>query len=390
MTAADEETSSQSAVRYVLTSWIGVMLLIAALVMLIPLRLEGLGFGVGAIATVSGAAGVGGILSADLIGRAAQHTRPIHLVRGGIGLMGVCVVAIGLLDNLALLAAFSAITGFCTSAVRVGAQMIVRNRVDDARRGRVHGTQGFVSRVMVLIAPVGIGLLWEQLAPLWSFVAPAAVAAALLVVAGALPGMRPPPVEQQAGDAGMPLTRMLRYGSGPILFTAARSGRMLLLPLVGLAADMSPTRIGLLVGLTAAADVLVSPASGQIMDRRGRLATIVPAFSLMTVGFIILGIASTGWLLVLAAIVLGVGNGLSSGLLLTLGTDLAPAGSEGPFLGRFGAIADLGRLVGPFLVGLLGEQLGLSAAAFSLGAVTALGLACVLVFVGETRPPIHA
>lgn len=307
--------------------------------------------------------------------------------------MAACVIGLGTVDDFLVLVALSGLTGFCISAVRVGAQMIVRNRVANERRGRVHGSQGFISRVMVLIAPVGIGVLWEQFVSLWSFVAPTVLSAVTLVVAGSLPGMKPPVAERQTTRPVVPLGQMLRFGSGPILFTASRTGRMLLLPLVGLAADMSPSRIGLLVGLTAAADVLVSPAAGQIMDRRGRLAAIVPAFSLMALGFILLGIVllgtgSTGWLLAAAAITLGLGNGLSAGLLLTLGTDLAPPGNEGPFLGRFGAISDTGRLVGPFLVGLLGEQAGLSAAAFMLAAVTALGLGCIVVFVGETRPTL--
>lgn len=369
------------------------MLLIAALVLLLPLHLESLDYGVGAISIVVGASGVGGILSADLVGRAAARVNTANLVRAGVAAKAACVVLVGLVDNLVLLVVLGALTGVGRSAVRVGAQMIVRNAVSDDRRGRVHGAQGFISRVMALVAPASIGFLWEELDELWSFIAPAAVATGLLVVAGALPAGRRTD-EPTRGDekpivrlkSDVPLSLMLRYGSGPILYTAARTGRMLLLPLVGLAADMSPARIGLLVSLTAAADVLVAPASGPIMDRRGRLATIVPAFTLMTLGFVVLGLASSGWMLAVAAIILGLGNGISSGLLLTLGTDLAPAGNEGPFLGRFGAINDVGRLLGPFLVGLLGEQLGLGAAALTLAGITLAALACVLIFVGETKP----
>ena len=122
------------------------------------------------------------------------------------------------------------------------------------------------------------------------------------------------------------------------------------------------------------------------MDTRGRLATIVPSFTFTAVGFLLLGFAQAGWLVAAAAVVLGLANGLSSGLLLTLGTDLAPAGNEGPFLGRFGAMHDIGRLIGPFVIGLLGELVGLDAAAVALAVVTLVGLGCVLAFVGETHP----
>lgn len=377
------------------------MVLVAALVLLIPLHLQDRGVGV--ISLVAGGAGVGGILSADLIGRTAERVNPGRLVQVGVATKAAAVLAVGMVDELVVLVALSAMTGVSTSAIRVGSQIIVRNVVANDRRGRVHGAQGFISRAQALAAPAVIGFLWQNAGSAWSFVTPVAVSVVALLVAGPTRSVSDGANGSQTvnGDSNdsndrdtgtgdryqpMPVADMIRYSTGPVLYTAARSGRMLLLPLVGLAADMSPAEIGLLVSLSAAADVLVAPVSGPIMDRRGRLATIVPAFSLMAAGFVVLGLAASGWMLAAAAIVLGLGNGFSSGLLLTLGTDLAPEGNEGTFLGRFGAMTDTGRLIGPFLVGLLGQQFGLAPAATTLALVTAVALGCVLVFIGETRP----
>jgi len=377
---------SSAAVRYVLINWLSFTTLLGALIVLLPLHLEALGLGVDAIAAVSAAAGVGGVISADVVGRLAVRFGAVRLVRGGIAILGLSVVGIGLTRSFIPFVLLHGVIGGATSMVRVGSQMVVRNRVDNDRRGRVHARQGLTTRIGFLVVPVAAGVLWELLEPEWSFVALTVAAAAIALLAGSLAVALPAPVAPSPGSA-VPWPRMLRYASGPILFVASRAGRMLLLPLIGLELDLSPSRIGALVGLSAAADVLIAPASGPIMDGRGRLATIVPSFGLTAVGFVLLGIATDGWLLGIAAVVLGIGNGLSAGLLLTIGTDLAPAGAEGPFLGRFGAMSDAGRLIGPFVVGLLGEWFGLNSAAFALAVTTIVGLALIMLFVGETRPP---
>ena len=376
---------SGAAIRYVLFNWMGFTLLVAALIVLLPLHLEAMGFGVDAIAAVTAAAGVGGVVSADPVGRIATRIGAARTVRLGIVAMMGFVVGLGLVSSFWALVLLNGAVGVCISMIRVGSQLVIHNRVDNNRRGRVHARQGFITRAGVLATPVAIGVLWERLDPEWNFLAPTLLVLLAMLLAGSLEAAPTPPMLQRRPSV-TPLATMFRYASGLILFSAARSGRMLLLPLIGLELELAPSRIGLLIGLTAAADVLTSPASGPLMDERGRLATIIPSFTLTAAGFAVLGLAQGGWLLAIAAVVLGLGNGLSSGLLLTLGTDLAPPGGEGPFLGRFGAMQDTGRLIGPFVVGLLGELLGLNIAAVALAVITAAGLGCVLVFIGETRP----
>lgn len=380
-----QRSESGAAVRYVLTGWLSFTALLGALIVLLPLHLKTLGFDVDAIAAVSAAAGIGGVISADVVGGLAVRFGAVRLIRGGIALMAASVMGIGLAEHFVLFVVLHGLVGVATSMIRVGSQMVVRNRIESDRRGRVHAHQGVTTRIGFLIVPVGVGVLWEVLNPELTFVVPVAAAILFGLAAGNLAPVKAPP-PKQADEVITPVATMLRYASGPMLFVASRAGRNLLLPLIGLELDLSPSRIGLLVGLSSAADVIIAPVSGPMMDRYGRLFTIVPSFGLTIVGFVMLALASGGWLLGIAAVALGIGNGLSAGLLLTLGTDLAPAGNEGPFLGRFGAMSDLGRLIGPFIIGLLGRTLGLNSAALALAVVTAVGLALIVFFVGETRP----
>ena len=49
----------------------------------------------------------------------------------------------------------------------------------------------------------------------------------------------------------------------------------------------------------------------------------------------------------LAALLAGLANGLSSGIVMTLGTDLAPPGRRGEFLGVWRLLTDAGSVLGP-------------------------------------------
>jgi MFS family permease len=55
------------------------------------------------------------------------------------------------------------------------------------------------------------------------------------------------------------------------------------------------------------------------------------------------------WFALFAA-VLGVGNGLSSGILLTLGADVAPQDDPAAFLGSWRTLTDAGGAIAPLLV----------------------------------------
>jgi MFS family permease len=145
--------------------------------------------------------------------------------------------------------------------------------------------------------------------------------------------------------------------------------------------DLEPQAIGLLATTVTAISIPISLASGWIMDRFGRKATLVPGFSLLVValGFI----SATAYfqvpfeLFVVAYIAVYACNGLTGGNMQTLGSDLAPADSRGRF---YGVSQTIGQLGGPFstsgfavLSGMVGYW-----SAFAALAVTSAGAAVIL------------
>jgi MFS-type transporter involved in bile tolerance (Atg22 family) len=71
--------------------------------------------------------------------------------------------------------------------------------------------------------------------------------------------------------------------------------------------------------------------------------------------------------LALVASLIGFGNGLGSGTMLTLGADLAPKESRGEFLGMWRLIGDFGHSTGPLLVGAVAGVLALPPASLVIG-----------------------
>jgi hypothetical protein len=88
-------------------------------------------------------------------------------------------------------------------------------------------------------------------------------------------------------------------------------------------------------------------------------------------------------------LIAGLGNGLSSGFVLIMGTDLAPKDNPGEFLGVWRLISDTGGATGPIAIGGIAQVLTLGVAAAATAGIGAFG-ALVLIFVVKetmTRTP---
>lgn len=110
---------------------------------------------------------------------------------------------------------------------------------------------------------------------------------------------------------------------------------------------------------------MFAPA-GWLMDHLGRKAAIVPSFTIQAVGMALIPLTGDFAGLLACATAIGLGNGLSSGAMMVLGSDLAPPGARGEFLGVWALIGDAGGTGGPALVGFASDVLSLPAAALSM------------------------
>lgn len=166
-------------------------------------------------------------------------------------------------------------------------------------------------------------------------------------------------------------------GIGQLFAQTIRSGRQIIVPLYGDAIGLDLQTIGLIVSIAAAVDMSLFPIAGYIMDRLGRKFSIVPSFLIQGIGMALIPFTGGFAGLLAAASIMGLGNGLSSGTMMTLGADLAPSESTGQFLGMWRFIGDIGHAGGPIIVGGVTDLFALSPATF---VVAAIGAAASLTF----------
>ncbi|MBD8044443.1 MFS transporter [Arthrobacter sp. Sa2BUA2] len=179
-------------------------------------------------------------------------------------------------------------------------------------------------------------------------------------------------------------------GIGVLLIAAVRATRQAVIPLWAQHLGIDPTQTAIIYGISAGIDMLIFYPAGRVMDLRGRRAVAVPCMLLMALGLALLPLTSSPLGLLAAALLIGFGNGIGSGIVMTLGADFSPQPGRPQFLGIWRLLSDIGTLGGPGLLAGVTAVLSLSA---GIGATALLGVAGAVVlwrWVPKGRPPVGA
>jgi len=383
-----------------------------AVIPLIPIIANRLGADVAVAALVAGALVVGQLCGNIPAGWAvARFGERLTMGSAGIVVL-VGLVGVVFAPTLALFAAAVFLIGFCAASFALARHSFMTTRVPIAYRARALSLLGGTFRLGMFVGPFVsaalLGIFGDENASV-IFFAVCQVATILLVFLGPDPERAVPQpraaVDRVAGggrdaeDSGEPISAAIpiversgvfrtmwryrgvlaRLGLAAASLSAVRSARQVVLPLWGVSLGLDASTIAVVVGVSGAIDFALFYASGQVMDRFGRLWAALPAMVLMGAGFLALSFThdldtASMWFAMFAA-VLGVGNGLSSGILLTLGADLAPPREPAAFLGSWRTLTDAGGALAPLIVSALTAVASLSVAVGAMGAIAALGAA---------------
>ncbi|WP_231727686.1 MULTISPECIES: MFS transporter [unclassified Rathayibacter] len=169
---------------------------------------------------------------------------------------------------------------------------------------------------------------------------------------------------------------LARMGTGAAVIGALRASRTLILPLWAVSIGLAETQTAIIIGIAGAIDFALFYAGGQVMDRFGRGATAIPSMIGLGAGHLVLvltlfAVDPVPWFVAVACI-LALANGIGSGILMTIGADLAPPDDPAPFLGAFRFTGDAGNAAAPIIVSVLTAVVSLP---FAAGAMGVLGLA---------------
>lgn len=120
-----------------------------------------------------------------------------------------------------------------------------------------------------------------------------------------------------------------------------------------------PVKTGLILSLVALSYLLIQPVAGHLADRTDvtttiRVGLILSALSIIAAPFV------RDALLILDAILAGIGVGIVWTNTDTLVSTLAQEGRLGATMGAAGSFKEFGDMVGPILIGVLSQLLGLT------------------------------
>jgi len=160
---------------------------------------------------------------------------------------------------------------------------------------------------------------------------------------------------------------LVTLGVGIMFIGAMRSSRQVAVPLWAEHIGLSPTATALVFGFISAIDIVFFYPAGKIMDEYGRLWVALPCGFLMGLSFVLMPLTPTLWPFILVAAVMGFGNGIGSGIMMTLGADASPAHGKTQFLSLWRLISDFGQSMGPFILSGLTALFTLGTGVFSIG-----------------------
>ncbi|MCP3910842.1 MAG: MFS transporter [Actinomycetia bacterium] len=345
------------------------------------------------VTVVLAAAAVGGVMgnipSGMVVGRFGERAGFL----GGILLSAIGTAGLALSSGVWLPFAACVVAGVGQASRMLARQSHARRVVGVGIRGRIMSLYGGLGRLAMLCGPLLGGFLGESIGFQATFgVAAGFIAAALVpaLVVGAGTEGAPSPTErpERLGLAALLRThgRIIGVaGLGQLGFSLVRVGRLTVIPLYGESIGLDLSDVGVIVAIAGGLDLVLFPVAGWIMDRFGRLNAILPSFLFMALGLFILPFADTFKGLAAAALLVGFGNGIGSGTMLTLTTDLAPARNPAEFISVLRILADSGRILGPLMVGVVADQIDLGASSVALGVVGLMTALLFAVAIGETR-----
>ena len=174
-------------------------------------------------------------------------------------------------------------------------------------------------------------------------------------------------------------------GIGQVCVQTLRRGCHIIIPLYAHeVVGLTTQQVRSVVMISSAVDMSMFPIAGFMMDRFGRRYATVPGICIFATGMVLMPFTGTFTGLLLAAILMRLGNGVASGTMMTLGADLAPREGTGEFLGLWRLTGDFGGSAGPVIVGNLADLFGLSYSGFALGGIGYLAVGIFLWLVPET------
>ena len=311
----------------------------------------------------------------------------------GLVMIGVSTLGMGMATNLFQLIGAQLVGGIGNALWMLARHAYMTDVIPIANRGRAIALFGGVNRMGTFAGQFCSIFLGVNLR-LPFFIYTGIVALNFVLCFFFIPETRP---SGQTNDQKQPYLRNLLQvsrqhvrilataGIGQVCVQTLRRGCHIIIPLYAdEVVGLTTQQVRSVVMVSSAVDMSMFPIAGFMMDRFGRRYATIPGICIFATGMALMPFTGTFTWLLLAAVLMRLGNGVASGTMMTLGADLAPQEGTGEFLGLWRLTGDFGGSAGPVVVGNIADVFGLSYSGFALGGIGYLAVSIFLWLVPET------
>lgn len=378
---------------------------LGAIMPVIALSALDAGASVPASALVVTLVGVGSLVmnvpAALLTSRFGERVSMIAAAAVAAAAMGAAVAS----PNLWVLSSAVLLVGMAGSVFNLARQSYLAEAVPAYFRARAMSTLGGTLRIgafagpflsAAAMVPLGLaGAYWVGLAAMAGAAvvgfgvpdlpAPGGRGDGTTTAIGATGGAAAPRPDSLRAIAREHARTYATVGIGVFVLAAVRATRNVVLPLWADHLGLDPTMAAVVYGVSAAVDVIVFYPAGHVMDRFGRIYSAVPCLLLLGVSLVLLPLAGDLQALLWVGALMGFGNGLGTGIVMTLGADYAPAHARPQFLGLWRLLTDAGMMAGPVALSAVTAAATLGAGILVVAAAAFVGTGVFAYFLPRSR-----
>ena len=176
-------------------------------------------------------------------------------------------------------------------------------------------------------------------------------------------------------------------GIGVSLLSVARVSQPILVALWGLHLGWSEAQISLAIALGSALEMVLMFPGGYLKDRVGRSFILSLCLVFFGGGFLLVPFWGGSWGFIFALVCMSVGNGLGSGINMTIGADLSPDTGRAKFLSIWSMFSQVAVVGGPLGISAVLTAFALPATFILVGSLTIFGAVWALATQPITKLP---
>lgn len=324
---------------------------------LLPLHIKHLGGDEGTVGAVMGSAGLAGLVVLPAVGASIDRIgRRRFLIAGAVGMtllslgflfvdrLGPAIFALRVLQGVSFSLAFTAATTLAVEFAPVG------------RRAEALGIFGISTLSTHAIAPT----VGEEIVRWGGFPALFTVAAAISTVAVALAASVPGggPRESPPADAEPWRMDRLQWALGGTMACCGLAFGAVLTFIPTFVRATGLGRVGVFFGAYTAAAVLTRVVGGGLSDAVGRRAVVLPTLLMLAAAVLLLAFVQNVTMLVVAAGLFGLAQGLSYPALNAFAVDLSAEEHLGRTQALFNGTFNAGVTASAFAFGAVAQRFG--------------------------------